>query len=314
MHSRIIDLKMRPANAGGTIKDGVLQCEGEDYTDNFGWQWTQFSSTQNDSANGDTLSRDRLLLSLGLKAEDLQGKLVLEVGCGSGRFTEQLIAAGAIVCALDASAAVYVNARQNACDRAKFVLASVYSIPFEPRQFDIVLCLGVLQHTPSRRRTINALAEQVRPGGLLCVDSYRFTLRRLTPSYLMRPLFSYLPPRALRSLAHGYVDCWWPFRKIFRSKWSRGAAWLLSPIAPVLYYWSVSTNRADDFLKEWAYLETHDFLSPKHDVPQTLGSLRRLASGTGLKNIEVIDLTKCKTPDNRTVSGFYVVRALRQDA
>jgi len=311
MHPKIRDLKIASAHSGGVVRDGVLEFGGEQYTDNFGWQWTQYSSTQNDSANGDSLSRDRLLLTLGLTPEQLEGKLVLEVGCGSGRFTEQLLACGAIVCALDSSVAVRVNAKQNAGDRARFVLASLYEIPFEPRQFDIVVCLGVLQHTPDRRRTMQSLADQVRPGGLLCVDSYRFTLRRLTPSYLMRPLLSRLPPQTLRTLAHRYVDFWWPFRRIFRSRLARGAAWLLSPIAPVLYYWDVSTNRSDEFLKEWAYLETHDFLTPKHDMPQTLGGLRRLARSTGFEKIEVLDLTKCRTADNRTVSGFYVVRALR---
>jgi len=314
MHTRINGLKQSTARHAGTLRDGVLEFGAEEYTDNFGWQWTRYSSTQNDSANGDSLSRDRLLMTLGLKPEELQGKLVLEVGCGSGRFTEQLLACGAIVCALDSSVAVRANAKQNSGERAMFVLASLYEIPFEPRQFDIVVCLGVLQHTPDRRRTMHALAEQVRPGGMLCVDSYRFTLRRLTPSYLMRPLLSRLPPRTLRALAHGYVDLWWPFRRVFRSRLARGAAWLLSPIAPVLYYWDVSANRSDEFLKEWAYLETHDFLTPKHDMPQTLHGLRRLAKSTGLEAIEVLDLSRCKTADNRTVSGFYVVRALRPAA
>lgn len=303
--------------ADGSIRapwrNGVLAFEGEIYTDNFGWQWNEFDSTQLDSANEDSMSLERLLLTLGLEPDDLRGKLVLEAGAGAGRFTEQLLACGAIVCAFDASTAVEANFKQNQSDDAMFVRASVYELPFEPGQFDIVVCLGVLQHTPDRRRTVQSLARQVRPGGLLCIDSYRFTARYLTPSYLVgRPLFSKMKPENVRRLAYGYVALWWPLRRIFRYRLVRMFGWA-SPISPIFYYWQVSKNKTDAFLRDWAYLDTHDFISPTHDVPQTQSSFRRLLAQAGMVDIEVQDLSKVRTEEGRVVSGFYAGRARAPD-
>lgn len=309
-HPAILALRFRDAiSASGPWRHGVLDFSGETYTDNFGRQWKQFDRTQLDSANQDTLSRDRLLMTLGLTAEELRGKLVLEAGSGAGRFTEQLLAMGAVVVTFDSSEAVQANAAQNANSRALFMRASIYGIPTAPGQFDIVICLGVLQHTPDRRRTVAALAEQVKPGGLLCVDSYRFSVRRLLPSYLMRPVWSRLSAVNQQRLARGYVAAWWPLRRIFRARWARALAWALSPIAPVCYYWAVSANKSDAYLREWAELETHDFLSPRHDMPQTERTFRRILARAGLAKIEVEDLSKARTSDGRTVSGFYAGRA-----
>lgn len=313
-------LSLRPEGAvtadGAVVapwRGGTLAFEGETYTDNFGWQWNEFDSTQLDSATGDSMSLDRLLLTLNLDREDLRGKLVLEAGAGAGRFTEQLLACGAIVCAFDASAAIEANQQQNASADALFLRASLYDLPFEPGQFDIVICMGVLQHTPDRTRTITSLARQVRPGGMLCVDSYRFTVRYLTPSYLIgRPLLSRLSPKTIRWLAYAYVDLWWPARKLFRHRWARMLGWI-SPISPVFYYWAVSRNRDDKFLKDWAYLDTHDFISPAHDTPQTAGSFRRAFKKAGLVDIEVQDLSKARTPEGRVVSGFYAARGRAPD-
>lgn len=298
MHPRLEALRTR----------SIRTITGKHYTDNFGYQWEKFRKTQLDSYNGDTMSRDRLLLTLGMEAKDLVGKLVLEVGCGAGRFTEALLAMGAIVAAVDASSAVEVNARQNASDNVMFARASVYELPFEPGQFDIVICMGVLQHTPDRALTVKALAAQARPGGLVCVDSYPITFRRFLPSYVLRPLWSLLPEPAIQAVAYGYVECWWPFRRLFRKKLARGGAWLLSPVAPVIYYWNVSENKSDEFLKEWARLDTHDHMSPKHDVPQTRASLRRKFDAAGLADISVTDLSKARTPAGRIVSGFLAAR------
>ncbi len=288
---------------------GVLLFKGESYADNFGWQWNAFQRTQFDSSSGDTMTLERMLLTLGLRREDLVDKLILEAGSGAGRFTEQLLACGAIVCTFDASSAVEANQRQNASSRAMFLRASIYEIPFEPGQFDIVLCLGVLQHTPDRARAIRALAKQLAHGGLLCVDSYRFTVRYLLPSYVIgRRLISRLRPQRVRKLARWYVDLWWPARRLFRHRWARALAWVVSPISPVFYYWGVSKNRDDDFLKEWAYLDTHDFLSARHDVPQTRRSFRRLLEGANLVSVVVEDLARARTVDGRIVSGFYAGR------
>jgi SAM-dependent methyltransferase len=79
------------------------------YAANFGLQWNQFRKTQLDSYTQTTISKDRLTRAIGGSLEILSGRSVLEVGCGAGRFTEVMLAAGARVFACDLSTAVEAN-------------------------------------------------------------------------------------------------------------------------------------------------------------------------------------------------------------
>ena len=81
----------------------------ENYASNFGYQWNIFRKTQLDSHSELSISRDRFLRFSGWAPESLKGKRVLDVGCGSGRFTEIALSCAANVVAVDYSTAV------NAC-------------------------------------------------------------------------------------------------------------------------------------------------------------------------------------------------------
>ena len=62
---------------------GVLRFVAEgNYADSFGYQWRRFQRTQLDDADGNMSERD-FIRKTGLQPEDLKGKLVLDVGCGS---------------------------------------------------------------------------------------------------------------------------------------------------------------------------------------------------------------------------------------
>ncbi len=45
---------------------------------------------------------------------------------------------------------------------------------------------------------------------------------------------------------------------------------------------------SDDVLREWAYLDTFDMLSPAYDLPQTVRTFRSWYEETGLEDIEVV--------------------------
>src|SRR5688572_13217675 len=69
------------------IKDGIPRfVAAENYAHNFGVQWNMFRRTQLDSHSGHPISRDRFLHYTGWTRADLEGKLVLDAGCGAGRF------------------------------------------------------------------------------------------------------------------------------------------------------------------------------------------------------------------------------------
>ena len=71
--------------------DEVLTLVEEGYHENFGYQWNKFNKLQLDSFNGSSESEDRLLEQSELTPEDFNGKNILEIGAGNGRFTAVFI-------------------------------------------------------------------------------------------------------------------------------------------------------------------------------------------------------------------------------
>ena len=128
------------------------------YTDDFGFQWKKFFKTQLDSYTGLAITEDRLKRCVNEPLENLKEKLILEAGSGAGRFTEILLKHGSIVHSFDFSLVVDANARNNSKNHnLTLVQADIRKIPFEKNKYNLVICLGVLQHTPDPNESIKSL-------------------------------------------------------------------------------------------------------------------------------------------------------------
>src|SRR6188768_3179860 len=77
----------------------------DNYAASFGLQWNYFSRSQLDSHTGVPITRERFFASTRWTPEMLEGKRVLDLGCGSGRFAEIALSTGAHVVAVDYSQA-----------------------------------------------------------------------------------------------------------------------------------------------------------------------------------------------------------------
>ncbi len=234
----------------------------EGYAAAFGLQWKRFRLAQLDSFTGTTVSRDRLARLAGGSLDVFRGKQVLEAGCGSGRFTEIMLEAGASVWAVDLSSAVeanYENFRGRSNYRA--CQADILRLPFAPGQFDVVVCIGVIQHTESPERTMEALCSHVKPGGLLIIDHYTYGYA-VTPSRrFLRSLLTrvHRKERALR-FCELLVGALWPIHvALWRHKGRlprlRGT---FLRISPVVDYHDYYPQLGPDLLFTWAVLDTHD--------------------------------------------------------
>jgi len=273
------------------IKDGIPIFSVEIYTENFGDQWNDFPLTQIDSSNIDKVSEERLVQTFGFTLDKLAGKSILEVGSGAGRFTEVLLRHGAMVYSCDASNAIIANSRNNK-DKGigVFFQASVFNLPLPPRKFDVVFCIGVIQHLPDASKGISCLAECVKPGGSLFIDHYRWQIfRRLAPRYLIgRPITSRLPTSVNRNIAKAFVNIWWPLRFIFSYEILRKIATTLSPVAPIAYYKRMYKGASDEKLKELAVLDTNDFISARYDKGLTRQALKKILKSTNCSSCEVL--------------------------
>jgi SAM-dependent methyltransferase len=252
------------------------------YAASFGFQWKRHAATQLDSRSGIPISRCRLFGVTGWP-ERMEGERILEAGCGAGRFTEVLAATGADVWSFDLSDAVEANhANHGHLSNVHIFQASIAAIPFAPGQFDRVLCLGVLQHTPDPAATFRALAAQVRPGGFLAVDVYRKDLAALLQwKYVLRPLTKRMSPEWLYRVVRWVAPRLVPATRYARRVAGRWSARLF----PIVEYSHLGLS--PELNREWSILDTFDMFSPAHDHPQTLAAVRWWFADAGFVDVVV---------------------------
>lgn len=102
----------------------------------------------------------------------LDGRLVLDAGCGNGRFTAAALEHGAReVIAVDIGWGVDATFERHRADpRVHVVQASLFELPV--RRVEAAFSLGVLMHTGDAARAFTRIAAAVEPGGLLAVRLY----------------------------------------------------------------------------------------------------------------------------------------------
>lgn len=259
----------------------------ENYSVSFGFQWNIHDKTQYDENSNHNISRKRFLdqTKWGIR---LDGELLLEAGSGSGRFTGHVVETGAMVISFDYSSAVDANYKSNGhLDNLLIVQASIYEMPFKKRTFDKVLCIGVLQHTPNPRNAFEMLVDMIKSKGQICTDIYQknFTKICTSPKYLIRKYTAGKNPEKLYAGIVKYIDFIWPLAKIIRKipKIGKSINWRLM----VADYSRILPNADEQTLKQWAYLDTMDMLSPMYDFPQTLKSFQKWHKEANLRDIEV---------------------------
>ena len=223
----------------------------------------------------------------------LKGKDVLEAGCGAGRFTEHLLAAGANVFAVDLSQAVEANYAN--CSRYSnyyVCQGDILRLPVSPGQFDVVFCIGVVQHTPNPEETVRVLCSHLKPGGGLIMDHYAHAYpisksRRILRSWLLRmsPSFSFVFCKLLVSLT-------WPMHRVLwklrNHKTANIARQFFLRLSPVVDYQAAYPELGEKMLRTWALLDTHDTLT---DVYKHLRSARELSEqlrACGMIRVETV--------------------------
>ena len=261
---------------------------GGNYADAFGLQWNTYRKTQLDSYTGLPLSRDRARRCLGEAAWALlqrdERAHVLEVGCGAGRFTEVLLATGACVTSVDLSSAVEAN-QQNfpQSEQHRILQANVLRLPFREQQYDVVFCLGVIQHTPQPEETMAKLYAQTKPGGWLVIDHYTHNLSWYTKTApLFRMMMKRMPPKTALRWSRGLVTVFFPLHRAARNH--RVTRMLVSRVSPVLCYYH-ALPLSDELQRQWALLDTHDSLTDWYKHYRSRDQIRRMLTGLGAEEI-----------------------------
>jgi SAM-dependent methyltransferase len=109
------------------------------------------------------VERDALLEALG----PLEGRRLVEVGCGTGRFTAAFEHAGAEVTGVDNAPAML--ARTASRTDAALLLADAHTLPLPDDTFDVAIAVTLLEFADDPQRIVAELVRVTRPGGRVVV-------------------------------------------------------------------------------------------------------------------------------------------------
>lgn len=116
---------------------------------------------------------------------NVNGKQVLDVGCGGGILSESMARRGARVLGVDMAERSLEVAQLHALEaeiQIEYRCIAVEALAEEkPASFDVVTCMEMLEHVPDPASIVRACAALVKPGGHLFFS----TLNRNAKAYLM---------------------------------------------------------------------------------------------------------------------------------
>lgn len=125
--------------------------------------YERWAPTYDHSPNPILAREERYLLPL---LAELQGKRVLDVACGTGRWLQKLVARGGdLAVGIDRSAAMLRVAGKKSLIRGRLTLAPCESLPFRLASFDLAICSFAVGHIRDLPSMVRELARVVRPRG-----------------------------------------------------------------------------------------------------------------------------------------------------
>lgn len=257
------------------VRRGVPRFVATDaYTRTFSYQWNAHRTTQVDSLAGHTESSKAFRQKTGFAPDELRGKLVLDAGCGTGRYMEIAAQMGAEVIGVDLSYAVdAAYANMGSRKGIHIVQVDLRKMPFRPASFDAIYSLGVLHHTPDTREAFLSLPPMLKPGGTLAIWVYVSAGDYSRNLDRVRSVTVHLP-----------------------SLFLYGLCWIAVPVLhsmarlPVLRRVSAKVPTSDQRRGlTWDVLDTFDLWSPRYQWKHTEPEVRGWFETAKLRDVSVLD-------------------------
>ena len=246
--------------------------DSELYVENFGFEWNIHAQTQLDAGSGDESERT-FRAKTGFTPEDLRGRLILDVGCGMGRFSDVASRWGARVVGIDLSRAVDAAQRNiGRRENVNIIQADIFELPFRDETFDLIFSIGVLHHTPSTKAAFDRLPRLLRKDGKIAIwvyTSYSGTQWRFSDLY--RRFTPRLPKRILHALCYAAVPLYFVYK---------------IPIAGLFFRWILPVSNHPR--SEWRVLDTFDWYSPKYQWKHSYEEVFPWFEENGLTSIRVL--------------------------
>lgn len=149
--------------------------ERKEIAESFGYQWEMRAKSKFESNSllyGETEEQElkSFFRYFGIEPADLQGKVILDAGCGCGRLTKALAQFGKEIVGLDISSSM--GTTYQTCMPSKnivLVQADVLNPPFHKATFDYVWAEDTICYVKEVRKAFESLSDLVKPSGKLFV-------------------------------------------------------------------------------------------------------------------------------------------------
>ena len=229
----------------------------DEYVANFSMEWDLHRNTQLDSISGYGESERTFVEKTGFDLRMLKGKLILDAGCGSGRFMEIAAKYGAEVVGFDLSYAVdsaFANMGLN--KNINIIQADIFDLPLKIESFDFIYSIGVLHHTPCTKDAFMRLPGLLKTNGEIAIWVYAdepFHVKVFNRvSGLYRFFTTKMPLRMLYRFCHIAVPLYYLYK-------AKGLGHIFRVMLPL-------STHPDP---QWRVLDTFDWYSPKYQWKHT---------------------------------------------
>ena len=167
------------------IESGYLQClqcgnaykiynfiprfvSSDHYVNSFSFEWKKFATTQYGEMSDRTFVE-----KTGLTSEDLKNKLILDAGCGSGRFCDVVSRKMGKVVGIDLSYSIDAAFEQIGLkENVSLVQGDLLNLPFKSDIYDIAFSIGVIHHTADPKAATKEIARVIKNSGIMAIWVY----------------------------------------------------------------------------------------------------------------------------------------------
>lgn len=297
-----LDIATGDDDGGEEIHDGSLICGAcgatypisggiprfvvpdDDYCENFGFQWQEWRTLQIDRLSGHHLSEERFFRDSRWSADWLKDKLILDAGCGAGRFADIAAAHGARVIAIDISQAINACRETTAIHdgRVNCIQASLFDLPLRTEIFDAVYCMGVIQHTPDPVSLMASLPRFLKPGGKISYNFYEEGIwRRLQIiKYVLRLFTPHMSVNANLTISRFLVGLFYPLTRALAPIRKIRILNHFIPIAAVH-----DQQLTPEQQRAWTLLDTFDWYGARFEKRQHHQAVYAILTSAGMANV-----------------------------
>jgi len=263
-----------------------VEHESKNYSKSFGYEWHKWPRVQFESDNigkpmeGHTRKMWERITGINGNVSKLDNAIVVDIGCGPGRFIDVARAKGARVIGIDYSDAVEVAETNFKKDPNVCICqADALKLPLKPNSVDGAFSIGVLHHTPNPEQGVNQAYSVLRSGGWFALTVYGkggyydFPTVQLWRKLFkaLWPVFGHYPP-----LLYTYFTVY-TFRPL---------ALFVPPLGKAIRIFFPFVNLSDI---NWSLLDTFDSVTPSYQSAHESYEVFSWLKKAGFANIEPTD-------------------------